>query len=112
MRSGILDIISPRVRRSLSKLGADINLARRKRGLTELMMAQRLNVARGTYQRVELGDARVAVGVYAMALLVLGIGTPLADLADPRSDDVGLAMDAERVPKRVRVRVPRRPRAE
>ena len=104
MRSGILDIISPRVRRSLSKLGADISLARRKRGLTELMMAQRLGVARGTYQRVEQGDPSVAMGVYAMTLLVLGTGTPLADLADPRTDDAGLALDAARVPKRVRVR--------
>lgn len=104
MRSGVLDVLSPRVRRALSKLGADIALARRKRGLTELMMAERLGVARGTYQRVERGDPTVAMGVYAMALLVLGIGTPLADLADPRTDDAGLALDAARVPKRVRAR--------
>jgi transcriptional regulator with XRE-family HTH domain len=104
MRSGILDVISPRVRRSLSKLGADISLARRKRGLTEHMMAERLGVARGTYQRVEQGDPSVAMGVYAMTLLVLGAGTPLADLADPQTDNAGLAFDAARVPKRVRVR--------
>lgn len=109
MRSGVLAILPPRVRRSLQKLGADIALARRKRGLTELMMAERLGVARGTYQRLERGDPTVAMGVFAMALLVLGIGTPLADLADPRTDDTGLALDAERVPKRVRVR--REPRA-
>lgn len=109
MRSGLLDVLSPRVRRSLGKLGADIALARRKRGLTELMMAERLGVARGTYQKVERGDPTVAMGVYAMALLVLGIGTPLADLADPRTDDAGLALDAARVPKRVRAR--REPRA-
>jgi DNA-binding XRE family transcriptional regulator len=104
MRSGVLDVLSPRVLRSMAKLGHDIALARRKRGLTEAMMAERLGVARGTYQKVEKGDATVAMGVYAMALLVIGLGTPLADLADARADDLGLALDAARVPRRVRTR--------
>ncbi len=109
MRSGVLAILSPRVRRALLKLGADISLARRKRGLTELMMAERLGVARGTYQRLEKGDPTVSVGAYAMALFVVGLGTPLADVADAQTDEAGLALDAARVPKRVRSR--REPRA-
>lgn len=88
--------------RSLAKLGADIGLARRKRLLTEAMMAERIGVARGTYRNVEAGDPGVGIGVYAMALFVLGLGTPLASLADASTDDTGLALDSERVPKRVR----------
>lgn len=37
-----------------------------------------------------------------MALFVLGFGDAIGDLADPRRDDVGLSLDTERLPKRVR----------
>jgi transcriptional regulator with XRE-family HTH domain len=109
MRSAVVDLIPPRLRRSLGKLGADIALGRRKRGLTVEMMAERIGVSRGTYLRVEKGDPTVAMGTYAMALFVLGLGTPLADLADARNDEQGLLLDAERVPKRVRARKEPRP---
>jgi hypothetical protein len=42
------------------------------------------------------------MGVYAMALFVLGFGDAIGDIVDPRRDDVGLLLDAERLPKRVR----------
>jgi hypothetical protein len=44
------------------------------------------------------------MGVYAMALFVLGFGDAVGDIVDPRRDDVGLLLDAERLPKRVRPR--------
>lgn len=90
------------VRRSLTQLGQDISLARRKRLITEVMMAERMGVARGTYRAVEAGDPAVGIGSYAMALFVLGLGAPLGDLASASTDETGLALDAERVPKRVR----------
>ena len=93
-----------RLRRSLVKLGGDLAFARRKRGLTAAMMAERLGVSRSSYFRIEKGDPTVAMGAYAMAIFVLGLGTPFADLADARNDEHGLLLDAERVPKRVRVK--------
>jgi len=42
------------------------------------------------------------MGVYAAALVVLGFGDAIGELVDPRRDDVGLLLDAERLPKRVR----------
>lgn len=42
------------------------------------------------------------MGLYAMALFVLGFGDAIGDLVDPRRDDIGLLLDAERLPKRVR----------
>ena len=104
MKSAVFDIIPPRVRRAMAKLGADIALARRKRGLTALMMVDRLGVSKGTYLRVEKGDPTVAMGIYAMVLFVLGMGVPVADLMDASRDEQGLLLDAERVPKRVRVK--------
>jgi hypothetical protein len=55
-------------------------------------------------QRVEKGDPTVSVGAYAMTLFILGLSEALADLADLRNDDVGLLLDTERLPKRVRVK--------
>ena len=109
MRSAVLDVIPPRVRRSLTKLGADLALARRKRGLTTAMMVERLGVAKSTYVRIEKGDPTVSLGAYAMALFVLGFGDALADLIDPRRDDQGLLLDAQRLPRRVRPKTEPRP---
>jgi hypothetical protein len=58
--------------------------------------------AKSTYLKVEKGDPSVSMGVYAMALFVLGFGDAIGDIVDPRRDDVGLLLDVERLPKRVR----------
>jgi len=68
------------------------------------MMAERTALAKSTYARVEKGDPAVAMGAYAMALFVLGFGAALGDLTDARKDDMGLLLDEERLPKRVRAR--------
>lgn len=109
MKSSVSDILPGKVRRSLVKLGRDIALARRKRNLTILMMAERVGVARTTYMRVEKGDPTVAMATYAMALFVLGASDRLGDLVDPGSDDVGLLLDEERIPRRVRASKKSRP---
>lgn len=104
MRSTVIDTLPPKVKRALAKLGADIGVARKKRHLTTLMMAERLGVAKSTYFKIEKGDPTVAMGAYAMALFVLGFDTALGDIVDPRHDDQGLLLDAERLPKRIRAR--------
>jgi transcriptional regulator with XRE-family HTH domain len=104
MRSSVADVLPPRIKRSLRGFGRDLALARRKRNLTIASMAQRVGVANATYTRIEKGDPTVAFGAYAMALYVLGFGDVFADLADTSRDEVGLMLDAERAPKRVRAR--------
>ena len=46
------------------------------------MMAERTGVPKVTYIRVERGDQTLGTRIYAMALFVLGLGTPFADVAD------------------------------
>jgi DNA-binding XRE family transcriptional regulator len=104
MPAASVDILPSKLRRNLAKLGADIALARRKRKLTVNMMAERIGTSRATYLRAEKGDPRVSMGVYAMALFVLGLSEGLAEIADVRKDDAGLLLDAERLPKRVRIK--------
>ncbi|MDB6066913.1 MAG: family transcriptional regulator, partial [Pedosphaera sp.] len=104
MRSALRDVLPTGLRRSLSKFGHDLAVARRKRHLTVGMMAERTGLAKSTYARVEKGDPAVGMGAYAMALFVLGFGEALGNLADARSDEAGLLLDEERLPKRVRIK--------
>ncbi|MGH7022986.1 MAG: helix-turn-helix transcriptional regulator [Caulobacteraceae bacterium] len=109
MRSAVFDVLPPRLKRSIAKFGRDLAVARRKRHLTAAMMAERIGVAKATYQRLEKGEPSVAFGAYVMALFVLGFGDAFADLADAAHDPLGLSLDAQRAPKRVRPR--KQPRA-
>ena len=104
MRSAVEDVLPSKLRRGLKKFGDDIAIARRKRRLTVAMMAERVGVAKTTYLRAEHGDPKVAFGVYAMVLFVLGFGDAIADLIDVRKDDQGLLLDVERLPKRIRTK--------
>jgi DNA-binding XRE family transcriptional regulator len=102
MKSRVTDILPTRLRRALTKLGSDVATARKKRGLTTAMMAERLNVAKSTYLKVEKGDPSVAMAIYAMTFFVLGFGDALGQLLDPSRDEQGLLLDTERLPQRVR----------
>ena len=104
MRSAIHDVLPTGLRRSLSKFGHDLAVARCKRYLTVGMMAERTGLAISTYARIEKGDPAVGMGAYAMALFVLGFGEALGNLTDARRDDEGILMDEERLPKRVRIK--------
>lgn len=104
MRSQAYDILPTPVRRSLQKLGRDIRVARKKRRLTVAMMMERTGVSKATYLAVEKGDPRVGMGIYATTFMALGLGTPLADLADAATDDEALALEESRLPERVRPR--------
>ncbi len=44
------------------------------------------------------------MGVYASILFVLGLSERVADLADPRHDALGLALEEERLPQRIRLK--------
>ena len=104
MRSPVKDILPPRVRRSLVKLGKDLRDARRKRKLTVEMMIERVGVSKATYLKVEKGDPSVSMGVYAMTLFSLGFSNALAEIADSRSDETGMLLESSRLPLRVRIK--------
>ena len=87
---------------ALRKLGRDLSLARRKRGISTADMAGRLFVSRDTLWRLERGDPTVAIGTMAAATFVLTLSDRLANLAAPGTDSLGLAMDERRLPQRIR----------
>ena len=91
---------------ALRKLGRDLAIARRKRGISTGDMASRLFVSRDTLWRLERGDPSVAVGTWATATFVLQLHNRLANLGAPAADELALSLDERRLPQRIR-----RPRA-
>jgi len=86
----------------LRKLGRDLALARRKRGIATADMAARLFVSRDTLWRLERGDPTIALGTLATAAFVLQLHDRLANLAAPATDALALSLDEQRLPKRIR----------
>ena len=64
-------------------------------------MAERVRISRPTLLRVERGDAKVSLGIFATVLFVLGLHNRLADLVDASHDRVGLDLQSESLPKRI-----------
>lgn len=92
---------------TMHKLGGDLRDARLRRRIPAAIMAQRAGISRTTLLKVEKGDPGVAAGTYATVLFVLGMLDRLAGLASAGTDDVGLALEEERLPRRIDFR-PRR----
>jgi hypothetical protein len=90
------------VRRALRKLGHDLRDARRRRRIPLAIAAQRASISRTTLIKIEKGDAGVALGHYATVVFVMGMVDRLADLADPKNDSVGLQLEEEHLPQRIR----------
>jgi transcriptional regulator with XRE-family HTH domain len=73
-----------------------------RRGTTVADLAVRAGTSASTIARLEKGDPGVGIGTLADILVALGLVDRLADLVDIRKDDLGLALTAERQPRRGR----------
>lgn len=100
-KSGILPL---QTRKVLRQLGSDLRDARRRRRLPTAVVAERAQISLPTLLRVEKGDATVAIGIYATVLWVYGLSDRVAELAAPNSDAVGMGLEEERLPKRIRLK--------
>lgn len=88
--------------RSMKRLGENIQIARKRRRMTIFELALRVGVDRKTIMRLEKGDPSCSIGTLAMTLDILGLILSFNQLADPSLDKVGLALEINRLPKRVR----------
>lgn len=93
---------SPKAIKSLARLGVDVRAARLRRGMAVSDLAVRASTSASTVARFEKGDPGVSIGAFANILLALGLVERLAELFDMRNDALGLAITAERAPKRGR----------
>lgn len=86
---------------ALHKLGRDLAIARRKRGISTTDMAERIYVGRPTLWRLEQGDPTVSIGTLAAAAFVLQLHDKLANIASPGTDELALNLDEARLPKSI-----------
>ncbi len=80
-------IIFPRYNQLLEQMGEQIKLARKRRKLTTIQVAERADIARSTLYLIEKGDTSVAFGAYFNVLRVLGLQEDILKLA--ADDDFG-----------------------
>jgi len=89
------------VRRALVKLGEDIKTARLKRRIPMALLAERAFIGVSTLEKIQQGDPSVSIGNYAAVIFALGMGAPFGDLLTPGEDEIGLALEKERLPQRI-----------
>ncbi|MFW7340518.1 helix-turn-helix domain-containing protein [Pollutimonas sp. H1-120] len=78
-------IIFPQEQSLLSALGERLRLARKRRKLSNAVVAQRAGISRTTLYKVEAGDPGATLGSYIRVLAVLGLEDDLNQLgADDR----------------------------
>lgn len=110
MKTQATTTLPRKARQALAKLGEDISLARKKRHISTVSMAQRAFISRGTLYKLEKGDPSVSMGIYATVLAILGLIEGLGDIADRRTDTLGLDIEEDRLPKKIQPRNPKKVR--
>ena len=90
------------VRTGLKRLGADLKIARLRRRLRMVTIAERAGISRETLAKIQKGDPGVSMGNYASVIFALGFSTTWMNLADIANDKTGQALDEERIPRRAR----------
>jgi transcriptional regulator with XRE-family HTH domain len=78
-------VIFPKYRSHLEQMGEQLKLARKRRKLSTLQVAERADIARSTLYLIEKGAPSVAFGAYFNVLRVLGLQDDVLKLA---ADDV------------------------
>ena len=101
-----LKVVSPKMVSLLKQVGENIRLARMRRGIKQSELAERVLVSRPTIRKLEKGEPSVSLAALVQVLDVLGLADQLLLLADPDSDELGKALEMNRV-KRRRVDSPR-----
>ncbi len=85
--SGKKQLLFPKHQKILEKLGENIRLARKRRKLTTLQVAERANIDRSTLYYIEKGNGSVSIASYFNTLRVLGLQDDFLKLA--ADDDYG-----------------------
>lgn len=74
-------VILPKYQSALAQMGENIKLARKRRKLTAVQVAERADIARSTLSLIEKGEPSVSMGAYFNVLRVLGLQDDFLKLA-------------------------------
>jgi len=80
-------ILFPKHQKVLEQLGENIKLARKRRKLTAIQVAERASISRNTLYLLEKGTSSVSLGALFNVLRVLGLHEDFLKLAS--DDDLG-----------------------
>ncbi len=84
------------VEQALKRLGANLRTARLRRNLTIEDAAEKIGTGRRAVIEAEKGKPSSSAAVYTALLWAYDLLGPMAELADPGSDEEGLAMSMQR----------------
>lgn len=90
----------PRHGQALRGLGEDLRLARIRRRVGTVLLAERAGLSRATLHKIERGDPSVALGHYFAVMNVLGMADSLTRMA--ADDPLGRLLQDDQLPRRVR----------
>ena len=74
-------ILFPKYQKILEQVGENIKLARKRRKLTTVQVAERADIDRSTLYEIEKGNPSVSMGAYFNTLRVLGLQDDFLKLA-------------------------------
>ncbi|WP_310735055.1 helix-turn-helix domain-containing protein [Azohydromonas aeria] len=94
--------LPPAITRTLAALGANLRLARERRGMTIRDLAAQLNASAPTIISMERGEASVSMAIYAAALHFYERLEWLPDLVDPQFDREALRIELAGIRPRTR----------
>ena len=80
-------ILFPKYQKILEQMGENVRLARKRRSLTTIQVAERAGIDRSTLYEIEKGNSSVSLGAYFNTLRVLGLQDDFLKLA--ADDDYG-----------------------
>jgi transcriptional regulator with XRE-family HTH domain len=80
-------VLFPKYQKILEQVGENIKLARKRRSLTTIQVAERAGIDRSTLYEIEKGNSSVSLGAYFNTLRVLGLHEDFLKLA--ADDDYG-----------------------
>lgn len=74
-------VVFPRQQRILEQLGENIELALKRRRISQELLHQRTGISKPTLRRITRGDSTVSIGHYMIVLAVLGLENDLGMVA-------------------------------
>ncbi len=100
-------MLSPDMQARLRQIGKNLQIARKRRKKTVQQAAEMMGTSLSSVRRMEVGDPSVKFETYLAALEVYQLDYTLR-FADPEDDRIGLALEKQRLPQRVRTKKEKR----
>ena len=83
------------------QVGRNLRTARKRRKKTISEVAEMVGVSPSTIKRVEAGDPSVKFGIYLAIIEVFQLEDSVR-FAEPESDAIGMTLEKQRMPQRIR----------